>query len=49
MRAFKRFFLSNDLDQLSFGGQDGQYSQGTGSEIARIHYYGRFNYNNKEK
>ena len=49
MRAFKRFFLSNDLDQLSFGGQDGQYSQGTGSEIARIHYYGRLNYNYKEK
>jgi len=45
MRAFKRFFLSNDLDQLSFGGQDGQYSQGTGSQIARIHYYGRLNYN----
>ena len=25
MRAYKRFFLSNDLDQLSFGGQDGQF------------------------
>jgi TonB-linked SusC/RagA family outer membrane protein len=49
MRAFKRFFLSNDLDQLSFGGQDGQFSQGTGNEIARIHYYGRLNYNYKEK
>jgi len=49
MRAFKRYFLSNDLDQLSFGGQDGQFSQGTGSQIARIHYYGRLNYNYKEK
>ena len=49
MRAFKRFFLSNDLDQLSFGGQDGQYSQGNGSDIARIHYYSRLNYNYKEK
>ena len=47
MRAFKRFFLSNDLDQLSFGGQDGQYSQGNGSDIARIHYYSRLNYNYK--
>jgi TonB-linked SusC/RagA family outer membrane protein len=49
MRAFKRFFLSNDLDQLSFGGNDGQFSQGTGSETARIHYYTRLNYNYKEK
>jgi len=49
MRAFKRFFLSNDLDQLSFGGQDGQFSQGTGYEIARLNYYGRINYNYKEK
>jgi len=48
-RAFKRFFLSNDLDQLSFGGQDGQYSQGTGYEVARLNYYGRVNYNYKEK
>ena len=45
MRAFKRFFLSNDLDQLSFGGQDGQFSQGTGNEIARIYDYGRLHYN----
>ena len=49
MGAFKRYFLSKDLDELSFGGQDGQYSTGTGSEIARIHYYGRLNYNFKEK
>ena len=49
MLAFKRFFLSNDLDQLSFGGQDGQFSQGTGYEIARLNYYGRVNYNYKEK
>jgi len=49
MRAFKRFFLSNDLDQLSFGGQDGQFSQGTGYEVARLNYYGRVNYNYQEK
>ena len=49
MRAFKRFFLSNDLDQLSFGGQDGQFSQGTGYEVARLNYYGRVNYNFQEK
>jgi len=48
-RAFKRFFLSNDLDQLSFGGQDGQFSEGTGYEIARLNYYGRINYTYQEK
>ena len=48
-RAFKRFFLSNDLDQLSFGGQDGQFSQGTGFETARLNYYGRANYAYDEK
>lgn len=47
--AFKRFFLSNDLDQLSFGGQDGQSSAGSAYEIARLNYYGRLNYNFKEK
>ena len=47
--AFKRFFLSNDLDQLSFGGQDGQSSAGSAYQIARLNYYGRLNYNFKEK
>ncbi len=48
-RAFKRFFLSNDLDQLSFGGNDGQFSTGSGQEIARLNYYGRLNYSYKDK
>lgn len=48
-RAFKRFFLSNDLDQLSFGGNDGQFSAGNGSESARLNYYGRVNYSYKYK
>lgn len=48
-RAFKRFFLSNDLDQLSFGGNDGQFSAGNGSESARLNYYGRVNYSYKLK
>ena len=47
--AFKRFFLSNDLDQLDFGGQDAQNSGGSAFEIARLNYYGRLNYNFKEK
>ncbi len=48
-RAFKRFFLSNDLDQLSFGGNDGQFSSGEGLETARLNYYGRINYSYKYK
>jgi len=48
-RAFKRFFLSNDLDQLSFGGNDGQFSNGEGLETARLNYYGRANYSYKLK
>ena len=48
-RAFKRFFLSNDLDQLSFGGNDGQFSNGFGSETARLNYYGRVNFAHKNK
>ena len=48
-RAFKRFFLSNDLDQLSFGGNAGQFSAGEGEEQARLNYYGRLNYAFKDK
>ena len=49
IRAFRRYFLSNDLDQLSFGGQEGQNIQGTGYEIARLNYYGRVNYTYQDK
>lgn len=48
-RAFKRFFLSNDLDQLSFGGNAGQFSSGEGLETARLNYYGRVNYAFQDK
>lgn len=48
-RAFKRFFLSNDLAQLSFGGNDGQFSAGNGLETARLNYYGRVNYSFQDK
>ncbi|EAR02561.1 SusC/RagA family TonB-linked outer membrane protein [Maribacter sp. HTCC2170] len=43
-RAFKRFFLSSDLAQLDFGGTEGQFSQGSAFERARLNYYGRINY-----
>ena len=48
-RAFKRFFLSNELDQLTFGGNAGQFSQGEGEEQARLNYYGRINYSFADK
>jgi TonB-linked SusC/RagA family outer membrane protein len=34
---------------LSFGGNDGQFSQGDGLETARLNYYGRINYSYKYK
>ena len=47
--AFKRFFLSSELAQLDLGGNEGQNSFGSGFETARLNYYGRLNYNFKEK
>lgn len=48
-RAFKRFFLSNELSQLTLGGNDGQFSLGNASEAFRLNYYGRVNYAYKFK
>ncbi|MGW9687041.1 TonB-dependent receptor [Flagellimonas sp. 2504JD1-5] len=48
-RAFKRFFLSSELDQLDFGGTEGQFSEGNAFENARLNYYGRLNYTFKDK
>lgn len=47
--AFKRFFLSSDLAQLDLGGTEGQSSEGRGFETARLNYFGRLNYDFKEK
>lgn len=47
--AFRRFFLSSDLAQLDLGGNAGQTSEGRGFEIARLNYFGRLNYDYKEK
>ena len=49
IKAFKKGFLSSDLDQLDFGGTEGQFSEGSAFETARLNYYGRINYNYKEK
>ena len=47
--AFRKDFLSSEIDKLKFGGNDGQNSTGTGSETARLNYYGRANYTFKDK
>ncbi len=47
--AFRRFFLSTAVDQLFAGGTEQQNTGGSGYEIARMGYYGRFQYNYKEK
>ena len=47
--AFKRYFLSNDLDQLDLGGTEGQYNKGSAFKNARLNYYGRINYTYQEK
>ncbi|WP_420602268.1 TonB-dependent receptor [Flagellimonas sp.] len=47
--AFKDFFVSSDLAQLSFGGAENQNNGGDASEVARLNYYGRANYAYKSK
>lgn len=47
--AFRRNFLSSEIDELKFGGNDGQNNTGTGYETARLNYYGRVNYTYKDK
>lgn len=48
--AFRRYFISSDLDQLIAGGQAEQAINNTNLfNRARLSYYGRANYNYKEK
>ncbi len=47
--AFRRFFLSSELSQLDLGGNEGQRSGGRGEEIERLNYFGRLNYDFKNK
>lgn len=47
--AFRRFFISNDIDYL-FAGGDAEKDNGGGAwERARLNYFGRANYNYKGK
>ncbi len=47
--AFRRNFISTAVDQLFAGGSEQQNTGGSAYERARLGYYGRFQYNFKEK
>ena len=47
--AFRRNYLSTAVDQLFAGGTEAQNTGGSGYERARLGYYGRVQYNYKEK
>jgi TonB-dependent starch-binding outer membrane protein SusC len=47
--AYRRNFISGAVDQLFAGGSDGQNTGGGGYERARLGYFGRVQYNLKEK
>lgn len=47
--AFRRNYISAAVDQLFAGGSLQQNTGGSGYERARLGYYGRFQYNYKEK
>ncbi len=47
--AFRRNFLSTAVDQLAVGGTEDQNTGGTAYRRSRLGYYGRFQYNYKEK
>ncbi len=47
--AYRRNYISPAIDQLFFGGAVGQNTNGSAYERARLGYYGRAQYNYKEK
>lgn len=47
--AFRRNYISTAIDQLFFGGQTAQNTDGNAYNRARLGYYGRAQYNYKEK
>jgi TonB-linked SusC/RagA family outer membrane protein len=47
--AYRRNYISSAVDQLFAGGSLGQNTDGSAYERARLGYYGRVNYNYKEK
>ncbi|KAA2220010.1 SusC/RagA family TonB-linked outer membrane protein [Maribacter flavus] len=49
LSAFRRNFLSDAVDQIGVGGEVGQETDGFGYNRTRLGYYGRAQYNFKEK
>ena len=49
LSAFRRNYLSTAVDQIGVGGEDGQVTDGYGYNRTRLGYYGRAQYNFKEK
>lgn len=47
--AFRRHYISSALDQLFAGGDQDKDNNGVGFENARLNYFGRFNYDFREK
>ncbi|MGV3587436.1 MAG: SusC/RagA family TonB-linked outer membrane protein [Adhaeribacter sp.] len=47
--AFRRYFISTAVDQINVGGNLERNNGGGAFERARLSYFGRFNYNFKEK
>ncbi len=47
--AFRRYFISNNIDYLFAGGDSEKDNNGSAWERARLNYFGRFNYNYKNK
>jgi len=47
--AFRRFFQTDQIDQLSAGGTSQQDIAGNASHSARLNFFGRANYNFKER
>jgi hypothetical protein len=47
--AYRRYFVSTALPQLNAGGSNAINNTGTASRSARLNYFGRVNYNYKEK
>ena len=47
--AFRRFFLSDELAQLDLGGNEQQRNGGNGFLVERLNYFGRLNYDFKDK
>lgn len=47
--AFRRFFISDAVDQLFAGGEEQMRNDGGASQTARLNYFGRVNYNFQEK